>query len=99
EAHHLFEKRHIDTLGRLAGWSEDRIQNEIRNAPSVILTQAEHDCFSAELDFQLPKGRQYDKGGLLDAYGKTYGNENKWIKAVTDFVNDRWPGDLSFTPE
>ena len=99
EAHHLVENRHIEDLGRALGWSKDRLDQEVANAPTVILNEVEHDCFSAELGRDLKRlgsrradGYGYTKQSLLDAYRQTYRNEGNWLKAVEDYIGSRWAG-------
>ena len=99
EAHHLVEKRHIEDLGKALGWSKDQIDQEVGNAPSVILDEVEHDCFSKQLDWELNKlgkkrnsGFGYTKDSLINAYQQAYRNESNWAKAAQDYIEQRWQG-------
>ncbi|MCA1828798.1 MAG: hypothetical protein ABR567_01335 [Myxococcales bacterium] len=91
QAHHIVEQRHIKMLGKLLGWDKERVQKELRESPAVILTAAEHECFSNELDFELPKGHEYDRSAVEEAYSKAYANEPNWYKAAKDYLDKTWP--------
>jgi hypothetical protein len=69
QAHHIVEVRHLERLGL-----------SIMDAPAVLLSRTQHQAITRELLQLLPKGAQYTKAQILDAYRIAYKEFPEWIK-------------------
>jgi len=76
EAHKILEGRHLQN------W---RLEKEIPNAPSIIMTHAEHQAWSNKLAEELPYGTVYTKEQVWGAYQKVYGKHSDWLKAIEKY--------------
>jgi len=74
QAHHIFEKAHLERLGF-----------NHRKAPSVLLTKSEHQAITTRLA-GLTKGKQLDVDELLDIYRDVYKDHPEWIEAIENYV-------------
>jgi RHS repeat-associated protein len=75
QAHHLIEVRHLK-----------RLLMSTKNAPSVILTKANHAKLTKKLQKLLPYGKTYSKSQIIDAYKKAYKEKPEWIEAVINYL-------------
>ncbi|MGQ0571594.1 MAG: RHS repeat-associated core domain-containing protein, partial [Armatimonadota bacterium] len=71
QAHHLVEVRH------LRRWGYD-----VRSAPAVVLSRAEHMMLTQHLRVVLPYGAAYGKQAVWRALSEIYANRPAWLTAI-----------------
>jgi len=77
EAHHLLEARHMKA------W--DFTAKEIAEAPSVVLTQAEHFGITAALRREMPYGSKYTREDVWAALQRVYHDYPSWLDAIEHY--------------
>ncbi|HRQ49451.1 MAG TPA: RHS repeat-associated core domain-containing protein, partial [Agriterribacter sp.] len=75
QAHHLVEVRHLK-----------RLFLSTKNAPSVLLSKADHQQMTKILQQLLPYGRTYTKQQIIDAYKQAYLNFPQWIDEAVKYL-------------
>ena len=75
QAHHLVEVRHLK-----------RLLLSTKNAPSVLLSKADHQEMTNTLRQLLPYGQTYTKQQIVDAYKQAYSNFPQWIDEVVKYL-------------
>jgi RHS repeat-associated protein len=75
EVHHLAEVRHLKLLFKSTG-----------KAPAVILTKAEHQALTKELQRVMPYGKPYTKTEIIEKYTEVYKNQSEWLKMAIDYL-------------
>ncbi|HSW39754.1 MAG TPA: hypothetical protein VLL97_09710, partial [Acidobacteriota bacterium] len=77
QAHHILEQRHL----RAWGYSAD----EILQAPSQVLSRAEHTALNRSLQRELPTGTEYTRSQVWSAYERVYQNYPGYLDAISSY--------------
>lgn len=78
QAHHLIEARHLK-----------RLLMSTKDAPSVIITKADHLKMTKALRELLPYSKKpYTKAEIINAYKKAYSKYPEWIEIVTKYLSN-----------
>jgi RHS repeat-associated protein len=77
EAHHLLEARHM------RAW--DFTVKEISDAPSVVLSRADHLEITAALRRELPYGNNYGREEVWSALQRVYQDHPNWLDAIRQY--------------
>jgi hypothetical protein len=75
QAHHLTEARHLKALAL-----------STKNAPSVILSRADHAAMTSGLQRLLPYGQTYTKTQIISAYKQAYKDYPEWLALATKYL-------------
>ncbi|MBV6462387.1 MAG: hypothetical protein HJHJAOHD_02536 [Flavobacteriales bacterium] len=75
QAHHLVEVRHLR-----------RLMMSAKNAPSVILSKADHAAMTKTLQQLLPYGQTYSKSQIINAYKQAYSKYPEWVDLVIKYL-------------
>jgi hypothetical protein len=74
QGHHIAEIRH------LKHWRMD-----VRDAPSVVMSKAEHLEWTSKLKEALPYGVRYEKPEVWAAYQRVYETRPDWLEAIAPY--------------
>jgi len=89
QAHKIFEKQAFEHFTDI--WGKDVLKEALEKAPSVILTDAEHQVITTELNkfWMLAKKerRTVNQKELRELYQRVYKDHPHWLQAIQHLLN------------